>query len=78
MCALMPQKLKAGDIAPADGLYRVTHYQHRLPHLVSIIRGTLLPECQRCGDHVCFELTGRRPGALGVLDDSDFRSGTSD
>jgi len=68
----MPQKLKAGEQAPADGLYRVTHYQHRLPHLVSVLVGTILPQCQRCGDHVYFELIGSKDGDEELSMDRDF------
>ncbi len=75
MCALMPQILKAGEPAPADGLYRVSHYQHRLPHLVSVIGGTLLPLCNKCGGHVRFELIGPDGRADGLSSDFDFREG---
>jgi hypothetical protein len=78
MCALMPQTLKAGQSAPADGLYRVTHYQHRLPHLVSVIRGTTLPSCNKCGTHVRFELLGPVSEIEGLYSDYDFKNGTSE
>jgi hypothetical protein len=74
MCALMPQILKAGEVAPADGLYRVTHYQHRLPHLVSVISGTTLPHCHKCGDHVHFELVGPASRDDGLSNDLDFKN----
>jgi len=70
----MPQILKAGEQAPADGLYRVTHYQHRLPHLVSVISGTNLPPCNKCGDHVHFELVGPANRDNGLTTDLDFKS----
>jgi hypothetical protein len=70
----MPQILKAGEQAPADGLYRVTHYQHRLPHLVSVISGTNLPPCNKCGDHVHFELVGPANRVNGLTTDLDFKS----
>jgi hypothetical protein len=72
MCALMPQILKAGELAPVDGLYRVTHYQHRLPHLVSVIGGTILPLCQKCGDRVHFEIIGPPRETDGLSTDRDF------
>jgi hypothetical protein len=78
MCALMPQILQAGEVAPADGLYRVTHYQHRLPHLVSVIHGTKLPLCSKCGSHVRFELLGPSNNIEGLLSDYDFKDGPSD
>jgi hypothetical protein len=74
MCAPMPQILKAGEVAPADGLYRVTHYQHRLPHLVSVISGTILPTCHKCGDHVHFELVGPANRDDGLSNDLDFKN----
>jgi hypothetical protein len=43
-----------GAIAPRSGVYRVFHYAHRIPHLVSIAAGTVLPECKRCTDKVRF------------------------
>jgi hypothetical protein len=43
-----------GAIAPRSGVYRVHHYAHRLPHLVTVIKGTILPECKRCGAKVRF------------------------
>ena len=72
----MPQTFKAGERAPADGLYRVTHYQHRLPHLVSAMGGTTLPQCLRCGDHVRFELIGPLDQDNDLNSDRDFITGT--
>jgi hypothetical protein len=43
-----------GAVAPRSGVYRVHHYAHRMPHLVIITAGTLLPECKRCGRKVTF------------------------
>jgi hypothetical protein len=43
-----------GAVAPRSGVYRVHHYAHRMPHLVTITAGTVLPECRRCGDKVRF------------------------
>jgi len=43
-----------GAIAPRSGVYRVHHYAHRMPHLVTITAGAVLPECKRCGDKVRF------------------------
>ncbi len=74
MCALMPQILKAGESAPADGVYRVTHYQHRLPHVVSVISGTNLPPSNKCGDHVHFELVGPANRDNGLTSDLDFKT----
>jgi hypothetical protein len=43
-----------GAVAPRSGVYRVHHYAHRMPHLVTLTSGTVLPECKRCGDKVRF------------------------
>jgi hypothetical protein len=43
-----------GAIAPRSGVYRVHHYAHRMPHLVTITAGAVLSECRRCGDKVRF------------------------
>ena len=71
----MTQILKAGDQAPADGLYRVTHYQHRLPHTVSVVNGTVLPTCLKCGEHVRFELIGPARQDSELNSDTDFHGG---
>ncbi|MBZ5493054.1 MAG: hypothetical protein LAO76_19220 [Acidobacteriia bacterium] len=43
-----------GVVAPRAGVYRVHHYAHRMPHLVTVTAGMVLPECRRCGDKVRF------------------------
>ena len=43
-----------GAVAPRSGVYRVHHYAHRIPHLVTVSAGTVLPECKRCGNRVRF------------------------
>ena len=43
-----------GTVAPRSGVYRVHHYAHRMPHVVIVIAGTVLPKCKRCGDKVRF------------------------
>jgi hypothetical protein len=43
-----------GAIAPRSGVYRVHHYAHRMPHLVTVTAGTVLPECRRGGEKVRF------------------------
>ena len=50
-----PARLAAGTQAPHSGIYRVYHYQHRLPHSVIVLQGDLLPACHYCGDRVKFE-----------------------
>jgi len=43
-----------GASAPRSGVYRVFHYAHRIPHLVTITAGTVFPECKRCAEKVRF------------------------
>jgi hypothetical protein len=43
-----------GAVAPRSGVFRVHHYAHRMPHMVIVLAGTVLPKCQRCGDKVRF------------------------
>ena len=43
-----------GAIAPRSGVYRVHHYAHRMPHLVTVNKGMIFPECKRCGAKVGF------------------------
>jgi hypothetical protein len=47
-------RLPAGAIAPRSGVYRVHHYAHRLPHTVIVLKGDVLPRCNRCGSLVQF------------------------
>jgi hypothetical protein len=49
-----PSRLAAGTKAPNSGVYRVYHYQHRMPHSVIVLKDDLLPMCHYCGDHVEF------------------------
>ncbi len=69
----MSKSLTAGETAPADGIYRVTHYQHRMPHPVSIRKGTVLPPCLKCGGHVTFEFLGTQKKEVELDSDSDFK-----
>jgi len=62
-------RLRSGDVAPRSGIYRVHHYAHRLPHVVIIIGGTVLPKCNRCGEKVRFlPIVAAEP----VESDADF------
>lgn len=47
----------AGQKVPQTGLYRVFHYQHRMPHDVVMKQGELFPACNKCGEHVLFRLS---------------------
>lgn len=46
-----------GEQVPQTGLYRVFHYQHRLPHDVVMLKGELCPACHKCGERVLFKLS---------------------
>ena len=48
---------RPGQKAPRTGLYRVVHYQHRLPHDVVIKQGEVFPSCNRCGQRVTFSIS---------------------
>lgn len=63
-----------GAIASRSGVYKVHHYAHRMPHLVTVTAGTVLPKCKRCGDKVRFvPMIAAEPiGADVDLMDSDF------
>jgi hypothetical protein len=58
-----------GAPVPHTGVYRVFHYQHRLPHDVVISKDGSFPLCGRCSHRVVFEL--RIMSAL-LLADPDF------
>ncbi len=59
-----------GERAPESGIYRVLHYQHRLPHDVTIPKETVLPRCGHCGERVRFVDLHAAPF---MSDDYDFR-----
>ncbi len=45
-----------GEPVPDAGIYRVVHYQHRMPHLVTLTaEAKFFPDCRRCNDKVSFE-----------------------
>ncbi len=62
------REYSAGESVPDPGIYRVVHYQHRMPHLVTFSpETTVFPDCNYCGSRVCFEpmfpVTGNHPAA---------------
>jgi hypothetical protein len=61
--------LYPGEVAPRSGTYRVRHYAHRLPHMVVILKGHILPACNQCGNRVRF--TPSAP-AEPLFEDRDF------
>jgi len=59
----LAKRYKSGQVVPRDGIYRVTHQKHRLPHEGVLTRGMRFPACKVCGDKVRFEpLTAVEPG----------------
>ena len=49
-------RFKTGAVIPNNGIYRVFHSAHRLPHEVTLLKGAKFPKCQQCADAVTFEL----------------------
>ena len=47
---------RTGDRIPRSGIYRVFHFQHRLPHEVTLLRGEIFPRCSKCQDKVEFQV----------------------
>lgn len=52
----MPKQYRPGELVPENGVYRVTHQQHRLMHEASLIKGDRFPLCKQCKQGVRFEL----------------------
>jgi hypothetical protein len=68
-------KQRAGEICQRSGVYRVSHYQHRLAHDAVVREGELFPGCRLCQVNVIFEFVelcsdGRRIEHIGF--DRDF------
>jgi CheY-like chemotaxis protein len=58
----LAKRYKSGQVVPRDGIYRVTHQKHRLPHESVLTRGMRFPLCKVCRDNVSFEpVTGVEP-----------------
>jgi hypothetical protein len=66
---LIDPSYHVGQTAPSTGLYRIFHYQHRLPHNAVLRAGDVFPACHRCGERVTFQLS---TSAEPVLLDPDF------
>ncbi|HZR28491.1 MAG TPA: hypothetical protein VFA71_06895 [Terriglobales bacterium] len=47
---------KTGLKVPQNGIYRVYHREHRLPHEVTLLAEEAFPCCAQCGNAVTFEL----------------------
>ena len=60
---------RSGQRVPQTGLYRVIHYQHRLPHNAVMTEDDLFPQCNKCGLRVAFTLSQT---ANSLSDDEDF------
>jgi CheY-like chemotaxis protein len=58
----LAKRYKAGQVVPRDGIYRVSHHNHRRPHESVLTRGMRFPSCRVCGEKVSFEpLTAVEP-----------------
>ncbi len=76
-----------GEPVPDAGVYRVVHYRHRMPHLVTMPKTPFFPYCRICRDKVCFEpmfeVTGFHPAskprswAPAIEEDLDLRDAPS-
>lgn len=60
---------RSGEQVPSTGLYRVFHYQHRMPHDAVLREGDVFPACNKCGERVTFNLSAT---AEPLADDRDF------
>ncbi|HEV2961934.1 MAG TPA: hypothetical protein VG649_08940 [Candidatus Angelobacter sp.] len=60
---------RSGEQVPSTGLYRVSHYQHRMPHDAVLRRGEVFPACNKCGERVTFKLSAN---AEPISNDQDF------
>ena len=52
---------RTGEKVPESGIFRVVHAEHRLPHEVTLIRGTEFPRCSKCKEQVTFEPVAMAP-----------------
>ena len=52
----MNKKHRPGELVPENGVYRVTHDEHRLMHEATLLAGDRFPLCKRCKRRVRFEL----------------------
>ena len=60
---------RSGQRVPQTGLYRVIHYQHRLPHDAVLTQSDQFPQCNKCGLRVAFTPS---QNTHSLLDDEDF------
>jgi hypothetical protein len=68
----MPDAYRPGQIAPATGIYLVTHdYRHAWSHEVMVIEGHEFPPCQTCGSEPRFVLIR---AAAPVTEHPDFQT----
>jgi len=60
---------KPGDSVPRSGIYKVMHYQHRMPHDTVVTDHHPFPMCRVCGARVRYKLAR---GAEPIEEDRDF------
>jgi len=64
-----------GDTCIKSAVYCAIHYQHRLPHEVTVIEGSIFPSCKKCGTRVKFQLIAQPKSSaniIPVIADPDF------
>ncbi len=60
---------RSGETVTCTGLYRVSHYQHRMPHDAVLRKSEIFPACNKCGAKVVFRLSA---SAESISNDQDF------
>jgi len=50
-----------GEFCRTSGVYKVVHYQHRMPHHVAINEAQSFPVCRRCQSKVRYFQTDTKP-----------------
>jgi hypothetical protein len=64
-----------GEFCRTSGVYKVVHYQHRMPHHVSVPEAEPFPVCRRCQSKVrYFRLTPEERAAITgpIVEDPDL------
>lgn len=52
----------SGEVVPTSGIYTVTHTEHRLPQMVTLLEGQHFPPCSKCREAVRFQLVRAASG----------------
>lgn len=62
------REFRPGNSATITGVYRATHFRHRMPHEITVLEGEVFPRCKKCGDKVKFQLVHAAPRVKGDVD----------